>query len=286
MTTVLVTGATGNVGSSVVRELRGGDASIRAFVRNAAKGTEMLGDDIDLAVGDFEDPASLTSALDGVDFVFLASDPGPEKVEHEVAAINAAAASGIKRIVKASTIGAEVGSPLPPFDWNGRIEEHLRRSGVPAVILQSNYYMTNLLASAEQIRQGKLVAPAGKGKIATIDPRDVGAVAAATITGEGHDGRTYILTGGEALTFGQMAEQLSEATGRSIEYVDVPEDAAKQGLVAAGMPDWLISHLSQLFGMIRQGALATVTETVRSLTGREPRTFRQFATDHAALFRG
>jgi uncharacterized protein YbjT (DUF2867 family) len=286
MTTVLVTGATGNVGSSVVRELQGGGWSVRALVRDRAKGAQILGDDVDLAVGDFSDPDSLASAMDGVDFVFLSSSGGPEKLEHELAAIKAASASGVKRIVKASTIGAEVGSPLPPLDWNGQIEEHLRRSGVPAVILQSNYYMTNLLASVEQIREGKLVAPAGEGKIAMIDPRDVGAVGAATIAGEGHDGRTYTLTGPEGISFGQVAEELSEATGLSIEYVDVPDEAARQGLMAAGMPDWLVSHLTQLFGKIRQGALETVTDTVRTLTGREPRSFSEFARDHAVLFRG
>jgi uncharacterized protein YbjT (DUF2867 family) len=286
MTTVLVTGATGTVGSSVVRELRGGDASIRAFVRNPAKGAEMLGDDIDLAVGDFTDSSSLDSAMEGVDRVFLASGNRPEQVDHEFAVIDAATAAGVERIVKASTIKAEVGSPLPPCDWHGRIEEYLRSSGVPAVILQSSFYMTNLLASVEQIREGNLIAPAGEGRIAMIDPRDVGAAAAAVIAGEGHNGRTYVLTGPEGINFHEVAKGLSRALGRSVTFVDVPDEAAKQGLVAAGMPDWLIDHLSKLFGIIRQGELEPTTETVRALTGRAPRRFDEFAIDHAALFKG
>ena len=286
MTTVLVTGATGNVGSAVVRELRRDGMSIRAFVRDGADGAEKLGEGVELAVGDFSDPASLRRAMDGVDRVFLSSADGPQKVDHEIGVIDAAVEAGVQRIVKASTVRAEAGSPLPAFDWNGQIEDHLRRSGVPAVILQSCFYMTNLLASSEQIRsQGRLFAPAAGGKIAMIDPRDVGSVGAAVLTTDGHDGRTYVLTGPEAITFDGVAKMLSSATDRSVAFVDVPEEAARQGLVEAGMPDWLVDQLVRLFGIIRQGSLEETTNTVRELTGREPRSFKEFAHDHADLFR-
>ncbi len=287
MTTVLVTGATGNVGSSVVRELQGRDASVRAFVRDAARARERLGEGVELAVGDFSDAASLRRALQDVELVFLSSADSPQKVEQESAVIDTAAAAGVRRIVKASTIRAEAGSPLPPFDWHGRIEEHLRGSGVPAVILQSSFYMTNILMGAEQIRHaGKLFAPAGKGRIGMVDPRDTGSVAAIVLRNEGHDGRTYVLTGPEAITYGQVAQQLSEATGRPVEFVDVPDEAAQQGLVAAGMPDWVVEHVGRLFPLIRQGAVEQTTGTVRALSGREARSFAEFARDHAPLFGG
>jgi uncharacterized protein YbjT (DUF2867 family) len=285
MTIALVTGATGNVGSSVARELRGTNVSVRAFVRDPAKGRQMLGEDVELAVGDFSDPASLRRALEGVGSVFLASADGPQKVEHEVAVIDAAKEAGVGRIVKASTVRAEAGSPVPGFDWNGRIEDHLRGSGVPAVILQSSFYMTNLLMSADQVRaQGRLFAPADGGKIAMIDPGDTGAVAAVALTSEGHEGQTYVLTGPEAITYGQVADELSIVTGRTIEFIDVPDEAARQGLLAAGMPDWIVEHLTRLFPLIRQGGIAETSDTVQALTGREPRSFGQFARDHAGLF--
>jgi hypothetical protein len=184
---ILVTGATGNVGSEVVRLLRERGAPVRAFVRDTAKAAEKLGDDVELAVGDFSDAASVQRALLGVDGVFLSSADSPQKVGYETGVIDAAAAAGVRRIVKASTIRAEIGSPLPPFDWHGRIEQHLWRSGIPAVCLQSSFYMTNLLASAEQIRHdGKLFAPAGSGRISMIDPRDSAAVAAVALTADGH----------------------------------------------------------------------------------------------------
>ncbi len=183
MTKVLVTGATGNVGSWVVKELRGHGASIRAFVRDPDRAAEKLGDDVELAVGDFSDTSSLHRALEVADHLFLTSADSPQMVEHETAVIEAAAAAGVSRIVKLSTLGAKVGSPLPPFDWHGRIEQHLWRSEVPAVVLRANFYMSNLLGSAESIRQtGKLFAPADGAKIAMIDPRDVAAVAAVVLT--------------------------------------------------------------------------------------------------------
>ena len=286
MTKVLVTGATGNVGSWVVKELRGHGVSIRAFVRDPDRAAEKLGDDVELAVGDFSDTSSLHRALEVADHLFLTSADSPQMVEHETAVIEAAAAAGVSRIVKLSTLGAKVGSPLPPFDWHGRIEQHLWRSEVPAVVLRPNFYMSNLLGSAESIRQtGKLFAPADGAKIAMIDPRDVAAVAAVVLTTDiGHEGQTYELTGPEAITYEHIAEELSAATGRPIEFVDMPDEAARAGFVEAGMPDWLVEHLIRVFGIIRQGALKQTTDIVRALTRREPRTFAVFAREHAGLF--
>jgi uncharacterized protein YbjT (DUF2867 family) len=284
-TMILVTGATGNVGSQVVRQLREGGADVRAFVRDHGKGRQLL-EGIDIATGDFVDPGSVARALEGVQCVFLASSDSPQKVAHEAAVIDAAADAHVHLIVKCSTIGAEVGSPLPPFNWHGQIEEHLRQSGVPAVVLQSCFYMTNLLAAADQIRRvGKLFAPAGEGRIAMIDPRDTAAVAAVALTTDGHEGQTYVLTGPEAITYARVADELSQATGGRVDFVHVPDDATQQGGVAAGgLPDWLVKHFAELFPLIRQGGLERTTETVRAVTGRKPRTFGQFARDHAHAF--
>lgn len=283
---ILVTGATGSVGSQVVRELLERDMPVRAFVRGGERARDALGDAVELVVGDFEDPASVRRAVDGVGAVFLSSADGPRKVAHETAVVDAAAAAGVRRIVKCSTLLAETGSPLPPFDWHGRIEEYLHASEVPSVVLQSCFYMTNLLMAAESVRAtGSIFAPAGTGRIATIDPRDTAAVAAVALTEEGHDARTYELTGPDAITYADAAEALSAATGSTITFVDVPDEAACDALVEAGLPEWLVAHLGALFPLIRQDALAPTTSTVRELTGREPRSFADFAHDHADAFR-
>jgi uncharacterized protein YbjT (DUF2867 family) len=272
--TILVIGATGNVGSAAVVALRRRGASVRAFVRDP---TVQLPNGVEVAVGDLDDAASIRAALDGVDRVLLSSGDGPRKVQQETAVIDSAA--NVELLVKASTIGARAGSPLAPFDWHGRSEEHLRRSGVPYVVLASGFYMPNLLAAAEPIRtQGILPAPAGDGRVAMIDPRDVGAVAAAVLCGSGHDGRTYRLTGPEPIGYAQIAAILG------VRYVDVPPAAARGQLAESGMPGWLVDHIDGVFALIRDGAMEDATDTVRVLTGRDPRSFAEFARDHAAAF--
>jgi len=286
MSKVLVTGATGNVGPHVVDALRARGASVRAFVRDADTAKETLGADIDLAIGDFDDHRSLRRALHGVDHVFLTSADGPRKVDHETAVIDAAAAAWV-RIVKLSSPTVEIGSDLEFWDWHGRIERHLAASGVPAVFLRANFFMSGLLASADAVRHtGQLFAPADDAKIAMIDPRDIGAAAAVLLTEDGHDGGTYTVTGPEAITYRDVAGQLSAATGREITFVDVPDDAARGAMLESGAPPWLADNLVTLFGKLRDGACADVTDTVANLTGRPPHTFAEWARDHAALFRG
>ncbi|MPY78860.1 MAG: NAD(P)H-binding protein [Actinophytocola sp.] len=287
MTTILVTGATGNVGRTVVAELLARGVGVWAFVRDERRAHELLGPDVRLVAGDFTVTASLRRAMSDVDAVFLTSADGPAKVEHECAVIDAASAAWVPRIVKLSSLHVEAGSDLGFWDWHARIEEHLRGSGVPWVMLRANFLMSNLLAAANAVEAtGQLFVPAGDAKIAMIDPRDVGASAAALLTGDGHEGRTYTVTGGEAITYADVAAQLSAATRRPVRFVDVPGDAAREALLSSGAPEWLADNLVRLFGKLRDGAGASVTDTVRELTGRAPRTFVEWARDHAAAFGG
>jgi uncharacterized protein YbjT (DUF2867 family) len=282
---ILVTGATGNAGSEVVRALRARGATVRAFVRDAEKARRLLGDDVELAAGDFADRSSVRSALDGVEAMLLSCADDPRRVEWETSAIDAAVAAGVRRIVKLSTIGAVPGAPVAFWDWHGRVEEHLRSSGVSAVILQSSFYMSNLLAAAEQVgNEGRLYAPAGEARVAMIHPRDVGAAAAAALTGAGEDGQTHMITGPEAITWGGIAAELSAATGRELEFIDVPDEAAKQGLIAAGVPEFVAEQLITIFGQLRQGVAERVTDGVYLLTGTRPRSFAEFAREHARVF--
>lgn len=285
MNRILVTGATGKVGTAVVAALRPRGAHVRAFVRDAEKARAKLGDDVECAVGDFEDPASLRIALRGVDHVFLTSADGPDKVRHENAVIDAATSAWVQRIVKVSSPEVEVGSSVGFWDWHGRIEQHLRESGIPAVFLRAHFFMSGLLGFADAVRHtGRLFAPADNAKIAMIDPADVGAAAAALLTEDGHDGNAYSVTGPEAITFRDVARHLSAATGRDIDFVDIPDDAARATMLESGAPDWLADSLVQLFGKLRAGACAQVTDTVQALTGRAPRTFADWAQDHGRAF--
>ena len=281
----LVTGATGAVGSHVVRELREHGIEPRAFVRDREKAGRMLGEDVELAVGSFEDRGSLDRALDGVDGLFLACANVSEQVEHECAAIDAATAAGVRRIVKLSGPRAAVDSWVLFERWHGEIERHLLGSGVPWVLLRPSAYMTNLLGSADAVRHtGKLFAPAGTARITYVDPRDVAAAAAAALAVEAHEGSTYTVTGPEAITYEQIARDLSAATGRQIEYVDIPYDAAREVMLGAGLSQMMADSIVDTFLRMQEGAMADATEAVRTLTGREARTFGHFAREHAAQF--
>lgn len=284
MTTVLVTGATGTIGAQVVRELQAQGMPVRAFVRDPERAAERLGA-VELAVGDFTDPASLWRAMKGVSRVFLSSADGPEKVAHEQAVIDAAAESGVARIVKLSAINARAESPLPPFAWHGAIERHLSRSGVRAVVLRAGFFMTNLLMLAEGVAgASQLFAPAGEGRVAMVHPADVAATAAALLTSGGHAGGCYELTGDVAVSFAEVAQALSSATGRPVAFVDLPAEAAQAAFANGSYPPWLVTHLLGVFAMIREGRYAQPNDTLRALTGRAPHTIAEFAREHASAF--
>jgi uncharacterized protein YbjT (DUF2867 family) len=283
--TVLVTGATGTVGAHVVRALRDRGVPARAFVRDRDRAAQRLGEDAELAVGDFADRRSLERALEGVEALFLACANVPAQVEHERAAIDAARAAGVNRLVKLSGPSAAIDSPLLFERWHGEIERHLRGSGVPFVLLRPGPFMTNLLAFAETVAAtGRLFAPAGAAEIAYVDPRDVAEAAAGALTGAGGDGRAYAVTGPEAITYARMAEDLSAATGRAIQYVDVPDAAARQSLLEAGLPQVVADFVVGTFRTMRAGGMARTGDGVHVLGGRRPRPFADFARDHAALF--
>jgi uncharacterized protein YbjT (DUF2867 family) len=283
MTTVLVTGATGTIGSLVVRELQAQGVPVRAFVRDPERAARLGA--AELAVGDFADPASLRRAMAGVSRVFLSSADGPAKVAHEQAVIDAAAEAGVERIVKLSAINAQVASPLPAFAWHGDIERHLNRSGVRAVVLRAGFFMTNLLMLAEGIAHtGQLFAPASDGRVAMVHPADVAAAAAALLTSGGHAGGCYELTGGEAVSFAEVADTLAAVTGRPVGFVDLPAQAAQAAFTQGGYPQWLVTHLLGVFALIRAGRYAQPNDTLRALTGRAPRTIADFAREHAGAF--
>lgn len=282
---IAVTGATGRTGSEVVRALLEQGRAVRAFVRDPDKARGLFGDELELVEGDFADPATVRAAFDGVEQVFLSGADDPRRVGWETTAIDVAAACGVGRIVKLSSIEAEVGCPVAFWDWHGRIEQHLAASGIPAVILRSSFFMSNLLAAAEQVgSEGRLYAAAGEARIAMVDPRDVGAAAAAVLTTAGHDDATYVLTGPEAITHAQVAADLSAATNGRVEYVDVPDDIAVLGMTRAGLPDDVARQVVGIYAMLRRGAGEQVTSAVETLTGRPARTFASFAHDHAHLF--
>ena len=269
--TILVTGATGNVGSFVVDLLRARDVHVRTLPSRPRP----------------LHPATFAGLTDGADAVFLACGNVPDQTDFECAVIDQAARAGVRRIVKLSAQGADPGAAVAYWRWHAQVEEHLRASGVPSVVLQPSFYMSNLFAATEHVReQGMLFAPAGEAAITMVHPADVAAVATMALTTDGHDGATYLVTGPTAITYTQVAADLSAATGRSVGYAAIPPEAAREALRGAGLPDFVVAQLLEVFAALRRGEQTVVTDTVQRLTGWAPQTFATWAATYADTFRG
>ncbi|MET0865352.1 MAG: SDR family oxidoreductase [Nakamurella sp.] len=287
MSKILVTGATGTIGSILVPRLTSGGHSVRALVHNPERAPQIAGTGAEVVSADFADQLSIRAGLRGVDAVFLACGNVPQQVAYECAVIDEAARSGVGRIVKLSARGAQLGSPVAYWDWHAQIERHLEGSGIPSTVLRPGFLMTNLLASAGQVRQqGSLFAPVADARIAMIDPADVAAVAEVALTDDGHQGNTYVLTGPAAISYQQVAGELSAATGRPIGFVDIPPEAATSAMVAAGVPPFVAKQVGTVFDELRLGVQAETTGTVPLITGQPARPLAIFARNYAAAFRG
>lgn len=282
---ILITGATGTNGQELVRQLAAAGEQVRALVRNPAKAAHLEGPHVELVVGDFDQPATLEAALRGVEKAFLLTAVAERFVEWQRAFIEAAHLSRIKHLVKFSGMGAGARAGAELLRLHGETDELLRQSGVPFTILQPNSFHQNILWSAGTIKaQGAFYLPLKSAAQSTVDVRDINAVAAKVLTSAGHEGKTYVITGPEALTFQQAAETLSEVLGRRIQYVDVPLSAAEDGMRKSGMPDWNVRVVGELLGYFATGAAMTVTDTVPRLLGRPAFSFEQFVKDHRAAF--
>lgn len=284
---ILITGATGTTGREVVAELkRLGARGVRALVRDPGRADFIREAGFETVAGDFERPETLDAALVGVERALLLTPPTPDTVSHHRDFINAATAAGVRRVVKLSAFGADADAPEGFGRWHGQSENLLKTSGLKWTILRPNFFMQNLLGQARQIAAtGSIHQPLGDARASFIDARDIAAVAARALTGEGHDGQTYTLTGPEALSYAEVAAKLSEASGRVINYVPVTPEQFRAGALAAGLPEWLVSALERLNELFASGRAAEVTDAVRRVGGKEPTTFEQFARDYAEAFR-
>jgi len=282
--TVLVTGATGTIGRDVAKQLARKGAAVRAGVRDQAKARKQFGADIALATFDFEDAASFPGALKGVEKVFLLPPLMSNQVEVANAFVDAAKHGGVRHIVKLSTIGADASPPYTFGKWHAANEQHIRESGLAFTFLRPNSFMQNFITYFPP-HDGTIYLPWENGKASFVDTRDIAAVAAEALTSDGHEEKTYTPTGPAPLGIAEVASILSETAGREINYVDVPESAARDGMLQAGLPQWQVEPLLELHATNKQKRWTAVTSDVEKVTGTPPTDFAQFARDHAEKFR-
>jgi uncharacterized protein YbjT (DUF2867 family) len=276
---ILVTGATGNIGSALLKELGAGRAGpLRGLTRDIARAAFPEG--VEAVEGDFGDPESLKSVLDGVRSLFLVSRLGPD-----ADVLAAARRAGVEHVVLVSSITVQTHPHLGPADENLAVERLLKDSGMAWTILRPTQFASNALMWAAPIRDHETVrAPYADTALPTIHPADIASVARVALTEPGHRGRTYALTGPEPVTARQQVEAIAAALGREVPFAEISRQEAHAHMAAVFGAEAADAVLDVTGGDVNDDLLA-VRDTVARVTGSPARPFRQWAAENAGHFR-
>ncbi len=277
---VLVTGATGNVGTEVVQALHKAGQLVRAAVRDVAKAEGRFGEGVEYVQFDFKRPATFEAAFKDVKRLFLVRPPDISNVQRDIwPAIEAAKRAGVEQIVFLSLFGVENNKIVPHY----KIEKLLRASGLKWTFLRASFFMQNLDTTQRQdIKENNnLFVPAGRGKTSFIDVRDIGAVAALALTQDGHANKAYDLTGSEALDYYQVAAIFTEVLGRRVGY-------SQPSAVRFLWQWWRVRKTSLAFSLVMTllyvtvalGRAGKISPQLAQLLGRPPLTVRQYVEDY------
>ncbi|WP_454194487.1 NAD(P)H-binding protein [Nocardia sp. Marseille-Q1738] len=279
---IVITGATGTIGSEIVRQLADRDVPVRAVTRDPSRAKVPAG--VEVVRGDYTDLASIRSAMDGAEAAFIVGVLGPEYVDADRALITTAREAGVGRIVKLSAIGTGETGLGRVGTWHLPGEQAARESGVDWTILRPSSFASNTLSWAEAIRSGKPVTNlTGAGAQGVIDPRDVSAVAVEALVSAEHAGKIYTLTGPELRTTHDLAATLADVVGHPVEVVDIAESEAREYMLESGMSAEFAEGALAGQAYVRAGNNAIITDDVRRILGRA-RTYAEWAADHASAF--
>jgi len=285
---ILITGATGKIGKELVTNLLARQSSFKVMARSKEAIQDFEGRGIQAVQGDFERPDTFAGALSGVQSVFLLTAPRPDNVAIEQRFLAACKAKGVDYVVRVSAIGANPWAASSLIRSHGHCEAQLEASGLDWTILRPTIFMQNLvpMIGAAVAKESTFYAPAGDALLPWVDTRDIAAVAATVLTSKGHENLIHEITGPEALTYTQVAEQLSSLCGRKIRYVNVPDAMAHRSMVDMGTPPWLAEGMITLYHMFKaNGATALTLDTVERITGRAPRSLAAYLWEHEAAFK-
>ena len=275
---IAVTGATGYVGGRVAEHLAEAGVAQRVVVRDPARAPKPAGAEVRRISG-YGAGEEVRAALEGAETLFLV--PGQEaadRVEQHKTAIDAAVAAGVRRIVYLSAIGAAPDATWTLVRQHWETEEHVRASGVAWTFPRFNLYMDFIPSMAGP--DGVIRGPAGDGRVAAVLRADVAAAVAPILTGSGHDGRIYDLTGPDAFTLADAAALMSRVAGREIRFHDETDEEAFASRAGYGAPEWEVRGWVSTYWAIREGSLAHVSPHVRELTGRDPVSLEAFLAAH------
>ena len=279
---VLVTGATGNTGSLLVPKLLKAGVDVRIFARNEEKAKPFKDLGAEVVIGDLDEPSTILPAVKDVDKIYLLTWNGETAFTQVQNVINAAKYEGVSHIIRHSMWGPENSRIIKE---GYKIEEMIKSSGLKWTLLKPTFYMQNTMMAAQTISSdGVIYWDMKDGKLGTIDVRDIADSAFAVITGEGHEGKSYILTGPEAISFHDIANTFSKVLDKEVKYVNVPHEASLQAMTGMGMPEWIAKGYVELSEGFSENFANSTTKNVEILTGHPARSFEQFANDFAQVF--
>lgn len=277
---ILVTGATGTVGSELVQQLLDKKQKVRVFTRDASKVAHLV-ERVECAVGDLSKPETVDAAMRGVERLFLVT----ASTQQDINVIEAARRTGVQHIVKLSTIEAGHEPMIGHGKYHREREDLIRASGLAWTFLRPTMFASTTLEWADSIKRLACVQfPGGEGKISVVDPWDIAAVAAVALTSEGHAGQGYALTGPELLTMGDMVHIIAEQLGKPIRHINMTDAEAREMMRKSGLPEYVIEGLIEVFAANRSGRFAYLTDVVERVTGGKPRTFAVWCREHLAAF--
>jgi uncharacterized protein YbjT (DUF2867 family) len=282
---ILVTGATGNIGSELVKQLIAKSVDARVVTRDENK-VSHLNPAIEAVIGDRQDPIVIKKALQGTDKVFLLPVLIDEKHEADRLLIDEAKRANVDRIVMISS-GVLRSNPRNPIGVLHReVELLIEESGIPWTVLRPGGFTSNALRFwADTIKSlATVFNPTGDGKSAPIAPYDIAAVAAVALTASGHEGKTYYLTGPELLSTHDQVNILSKIIGQPIQCIDIPAEVAAERLASVGLPEPLIQGLYDVWIQVRNHEGTYQTNEVERLTGQPAQTFETWCREHRSAF--
>jgi len=287
---ILVTGATGTTGREIVRKLSESGAHVRVLVRDIAKAQALSLDSlphVTVFEGDLGNSESLVPALSRANKAMLISSSNPEMEDVQINFIETAKKFNLNHIVKLSGIIADINSPFRYARMHAEIERRLENSGISFTHLRAGEFMQSYFRQVPNIiERDSLFLPMENQRIASIDVYDVAEVAVRILTGMGHKGNVYPVTGTEALTIYEVAEKFSAVLGRKINYVNISPEDANKARRDAGMSEYTVDALDELFAERRKGKESKVYYTMQNVFGLRPTSFDEFIIRNLPVFKG
>jgi uncharacterized protein YbjT (DUF2867 family) len=282
---ILVTGATGNIGSLLVPELIQRGADVRIFTRKQPN-QDAVPKGVEVAVGDLLDPESVTRAMEGIDKLFLLNAVSPSELTEALIGFGIARRAGVKHVTYLSAFKVDVMRDAPHMAGKFAVENSIRHSGIPFTFLRPNGYMQSEAQIIKPVIMGMgfYPMPLGEEGISMVDTRDIVEAAAISLTQEGHEGQTYDLVGPTVVSGPSNAALWSKLLGKPVKYAGHDMDRW-EAQVHGRMPSWMIFDLRAMFeGFHSQGFTATEVQVARltKLLGHAPRSYEAFATQAAS----